>query len=233
MFPLKTLPNARNTPYLTWVLVLVNALAFAYQLAAHYLARVDLAVIWGIRPGCYLAPQSCGVGTQNAGELLGQPLVVAPFLHGDFWHLVFNLWFLWVFGGGVEDKIGKWRFALLYCGGALAASLAQILSSPLSFVPIIGASGAIAAVLGAYFVAQPKGWVLSYFPPIFFFPVPAPLFLIVWAVAQIWGALNNFSWLGASQSGGIAWMAHVGGFAAGALYGWKLVPWWKATKTAQ
>jgi membrane associated rhomboid family serine protease len=227
MFPLKTLPNSKKKPVLTRLLVILNVLVFLAQWLLQIIWNVDLAALWGVIPRCYFAPTSCGVVSLDAA----QPLWIAPlaalFLHADVLHLAFNLLFLSAFGGGLEDKIGRIRFVLVYFGGGLAADAAHVAFHPFSQIPTIGASGAIAAVLGAYLVTLPKAWVLTYLPPIFFFPVPAPLFLVVWIVGQISGALGDFHFGLASTGGDIAWMAHLGGFVAGAFYGWKVAPWSK------
>ncbi len=221
MFPLKTLPNARRTPYLTRFLVLLCVLAFGVQWILWTARGVDLAQIYGVVPRCSLLPSACGISLRGGAQDWWLPFLVSLFLHGGLLHLAFNMLFLSAFGGGLEDKIGRLRFLLVYFGGGIAASAAHILFHPLSMAPTIGASGAIAAVLGAYLVALPKAWVLTYFPPIFFFPVPAPLFLLIWSAGQITSAFGN--WVSPTAQGSdIAWMAHLGGFAAGAFYGWRL-----------
>lgn len=227
MFPLKTLPKSGKTPHLTRFLIALCVLAFGAQWVLQVARGVDLVAMYGIVPRCYTVPGSCDAVSVAGARSLGLDLVAALFLHGDIWHLGFNMLFLSVFGGGLEDKIGKIRLALVYFGGGLFASAAHIIFHPLSNAPTIGASGAIAAILGAYFIMQPKGWVLTYLPPIFFFPAPAPLFLVIWMFGQISGALSHFPLGGASQGDNIAWMAHLGGFGAGALYGWRLAPWVK------
>ena len=233
MFPLKTLPKSSKTPHLTRLLIAINVLVFVAQWFLQVARGVDIAGIYGVVPRCFTVPSGCGVSSLESSKSLWVSLLAALFLHADVWHLGFNMLFLSVFGGGLEDKLGKIRFALIYFGGGMFASAAHILFNPFSSIPTIGASGAIAAVLGAYFITQPKGWVLTYLPPIFFFPAPAPLFLVIWIVGQISGALSHLPWLSASGAagGGIAWMAHLGGFGAGALYGWRLAPWVKRKAT--
>ncbi len=227
MFPLKTLPGAKKAPYLTRLLIALCVLAFGAQWLLQFARGVDAAGIYGVVPRCFTVPSSCGVSSLESSNRLWTSLFAALFLHADLLHLGFNMLFLSAFGGGLEDKIGKIRFVLVYFGGGIVASAAHILFHPFSDAPTIGASGAIAAVLGAYFITQPKGWVLTYLPPIFFFPVPAPLFLVIWIGGQLSGAFSNFHLAGASSGSNIAWMAHLGGFLAGALYGWRLSPWTK------
>lgn len=232
MFPLKSLPEPRRKPYCTWTLVFVNILAFMAQGAMHFFQGTDAAVSYGVIPAryfCYLSPAACGIKTVQNVEPLGWQLLTSMFLHADLLHLGFNMLFLWIFGTGLEDKLGKFQYLLVYFGGGILAAVAHIVTHLDSASPVIGASGAIAAVLGAYLIVLPKAWVLTYIPPIFFVPVPAPLFLALWAAFQAWNALHNIHipFVSTSQGGGVAWVAHLGGFAAGALYGWRTAPWGK------
>jgi membrane associated rhomboid family serine protease len=128
-------------------------------------------------------------------------------LHGSWLHLLGNMWFLWVFGNNVEDRLGRLRYVGFYVVGGLAASLGQVAVSPNAIVPMIGASGAIAAVLGAYLFLFPKAKVLAVVLPFFFLPfvVPAWLLLLVWLALQFFTNLNS----------GVAWVAHVSGFLFG------------------
>jgi membrane associated rhomboid family serine protease len=136
-------------------------------------------------------------------------LVTYMFLHGGFWHLAGNMLFLWVFGDNIEDSMGHGRFAAFYLAGGAVAGLVQVLVEPLSRTPVIGASGAVAAVLGAYLILHPKAKILV---PIIIFPVylPAWLLLSAWIGFQVWVVL-------AGAAPGVAWWAHIGGFAAGAI----------------
>jgi membrane associated rhomboid family serine protease len=233
MFPLKTLPNTKKKPHLTRFLVFLNVLVFLGQWFFEIFQGVDLASIWGVVPHCYIAPGGCGVVSLEGARVLWIAPLAALFLHADVLHLAFNMLFLSCFGGGLEDKVGRVRYALIYFGGGFAASAAHVVFHLFSNHPTIGASGAIAAVLGAYLVVLPKAWVLTYVPPFFFFPVPAPLFLVVWILGQVTGALGDFHPGQASEGGGIAWMAHLGGFLAGAFYGWRIAPWVKKKKASR
>jgi membrane associated rhomboid family serine protease len=232
MIPLKTLPNAPRRPYWTWLLALVCLLAFIGQQGAWYLARIDVASSLGVVPRRLLSPALWAstwnyVGTPGGVRLLEPPLfspVYALFLHADIWHLGFNLLFLLVFGAALESELGRTRFLVCYFWGGFVAALAHIAFHLGSAVPAIGASGAIAALLGAYLVRLPRAWVLTYFPPIFLFPVPAPLFLLVWIGGQVAGAWHAGGWMSAPSGSEIAWMAHVGGFAFGACYGFVTRP---------
>lgn len=227
MIPLKTLPNAPQRPYWTWFLALLCVLAFVAQWVVWQWGHVDVASSFGVVPRQVLSP-SLWVGTwSELGEREGvrhlNPRLFSPFLslflHADILHLGFNLLFLVVFGTALESELGRIRFLLCYFLGGFTATLAHIAFHPWSGVPAIGASGAIAALLGAYLVRLPRAWVLTYFPPIFLFPVPAPLFLLVWIAGQVAGAWHAGGWLSAPSGTEIAWTAHLGGFAFGAWYG--------------
>jgi len=219
MLPLRAVHPPKSPPFVTRLLVVLCVGAFVYQI----LSPRDLAQSFGVRPACYFSPDSCGIALAAGGEKLWQPLWASLFLHAGFLHLAFNVLFLWVFGGGVEEKFGKPRMALFYFACGLAAHIAHIGSHPFSRVPTIGASGAIAGVLGAYLVLQPRSWILTYFPPIFLFPVPAPVFLVMWIAAQFTGALSAVSFLdtGHAQGDNIAWLAHLGGFVFGTYWAWR------------
>jgi Uncharacterized membrane protein (homolog of Drosophila rhomboid) len=151
----------------------------------------------------------------NAGTVLS-----SMFLHGGWLHIIGNMWFLYVFGDNVEDALGHGRYILFYLGGGLAAALTQALFSPASTVPTIGASGAIAAVLGAYMVWFPHSRVRTLVFLLIFvtvIDVPAVLFLAYWFLIQFFQ--GTLSLAAAPAAGGIAWFAHVGGFVFGVLVG--------------
>ena len=127
--------------------------------------------------------------------------------------------FLWIFGNNIEDRVGRRRFLIFYLLGGLAASALQIAAGPSSDVPNIGASGAIAAVLGGYLLLYPTAAVITYIPPFFFFPLPAVFFLVGWFALQILAASSVQV---GSAGGGVAYFAHIGGFAFGLL----TIRWW-------
>ncbi len=149
------------------------------------------------------------------------PVLSSAFLHGGPAHVLGNAWFLWVFGRSLEEHIGGARFLLIYMFGAVAAGLAQVASDPGSEVPMVGASGAISAVMGAYFVRLPTRWIVSLVPwvvPVL--PVPAFVFLVLWFALQVTQGMDTLG--STSGGGGVAWWAHAGGFVAGALVVWLL-----------
>ena len=136
------------------------------------------------------------------------------FLHASWLHLIGNMWFLWIFGDNIEDYLGHFTYLLFYLVSGFAAAVAHILLNAGSNVPSVGASGAIAGVMGAYFVLYPRAHVLMWFPPIFFFHLPAWLVLGYWFFVQfLSGAATSIAETG--ETGGIAFWAHVGGFVTG------------------
>lgn len=139
------------------------------------------------------------------------------FLHGGVAHVLGNCWFLWVFGNNVEDRLGSFGFLLFYLASGLAAALAQVAVQPGSAIPMVGASGAISGVLGAYLVFFPRAWVISLVPWIVpILPIPAVLFLVLWFVVQAYAGVGSLM-DGSAAAGGVAWFAHAGGFIAGVV----------------
>ena len=148
------------------------------------------------------------------------------FIHGGVLHLLGNMWFLWIFGGNVEDRIGSFRFLLFYAVVGGAAAAAQIAAGPGSALPMVGASGAISGVLGAYLILFPTAFVWSLVPWIVpILPVPAVVFLVLWFVMQAYNGVGSLL-AGTSSGGGVAWWAHAGGFVAGAA----IILWAKRAK---
>lgn len=220
MIPIRDVIPSRTRPYVTFSLIAANALVFLYQLS------LDPALIDPFLERFALEPARLSLGTAPT-------LVTATFLHGGWTHLLGNLLFLWIFGDNVEDRFGHGRFLAFYLFAGVAANLAQAAASPGSFVPVLGASGAIAAIMGAYFVLFPRSrvvmliWLLFY---IDFVEIPAVLFLGFWFLFQFIGGLGQAA---SAAGGGIAFFAHIGGFVVGALLGRVLarpervaVSWW-------
>jgi hypothetical protein len=198
----------------TLALIAANVAAFAYELSLGPALEGFLRE-YGVVPA-RLAGQWIA-GARGWGELA--PILTAMFLHGGWLHLVLNLWFLWIFGDNVEDRIGHSRYLVLYLAAGTAATLAHVLANPASTLPTVGASGAIAGVLGAYFLAYPRARVTTLIPIFVFIHVAV---LPAWVVLGMWFALQFLSGalsLATTQAsaGGVAWWAHIGGFAAGVL----------------
>jgi len=145
------------------------------------------------------------------------PILTSMFLHASWLHLIGNMWFLWIFGDNIEDYLGHFSYLLFYLVCGLAAAITHILLNAGSRLPSVGASGAIAGVMGAYFVLYPKARVMMWFPPIFFFHLPAWLVLGYWFFMQfLSGAATSIAET-SQTNGGIAFWAHVGGFVAGVV----------------
>ena len=147
------------------------------------------------------------------------PFFTSIFMHGGWFHLLGNVLFLYIFGDNIEDTLGHIRFAFFYIGCGVAASLIHLLTHPNSAIPTIGASGAIAGVMGAYFLLFPGSRIVTLVPFFFFFQlieIPAFVFLGIWFLIQFLS--GSFSFALSSDSSGIAWWAHIGGFAVGAGY---------------
>jgi len=198
MFPLSDVIPSRTRPVVTISLIALNALMFLYQLQLDEVTHQRLAYELGVIPRFL-----------SYGDI-----VTSMFLHGDILHFLGNMVFLWIFGDNVEDRVGHGGFILFYIGTGTAAALAQVFANPTSVVPIIGASGAIAGVMGAYFVLYPHSRILTAVFLVLFLDIveiPAIFFLGVWFILQVLhGSLSS-----TAEGGGVAFWAHAGGFAAG------------------
>jgi membrane associated rhomboid family serine protease len=207
MIPLRDTQRSRTAPVITMSLIVVNTLVFLHETAlGPYLQSFVFA--YGLVPIRFTAWP--GPALDPARFL---PLVTSMFWHGGWLHLIGNMLYLWVFGDNVEDHLGHARFLLFYLLAGALAGLTQVALDPYSQLPTVGASGAIAGVLGAYLVTFPRAKVVTW--PFFFIPIPAFIYLALWFAAQL---LSGIGSLGApTQTGGVAVWAHVGGFVAGAL----------------
>lgn len=213
MIPLHDTIPSRSWPLVTLFLIVVNALAFFYEIRLGP-ALEQFLFNYGFIPARYLYVVQ--VDPWNLPARFG-PMFSSMFLHGGWLHLISNMWILWIFGDNVEDRLGRGRFLLYYLVCGVAAAYFHYLTGPLSRIPVVGASGAIAGVMGGYFVLFPRARVVA-LVPIFFFlhilTVPAVIFLAFWFFMQLF---NGMVASAASFGGGVAWWAHVSGFLAGAL----------------
>lgn len=210
MLPLWDTEKHRRAPVVTVLLIAVNAGVFLYQLALSLQSRGALA---GFMDRHALVP---AVLIDRFTEWAGWKTVLSSmFLHGGVAHLLGNCWFLWIFGGNVEDRLGRFRFLVFYLLAGVAGALAQVAVNPGSTIPMVGASGAISGVLGAYFILLPTAWVVTLVPWIVpVLPIPAFVFLFVWFAFQAMSGVGSLM-SGSAAGGGVAWWAHAGGFAAG------------------
>lgn len=204
MIPLRSTERVQAATAVTGILIAVNVLIFLYQVSLG--PSVNLFVErWGIVPDSI------------SGNL--QTLLTSMFLHGGWLHLLGNMLFLWVFGRNVEDLIGGGRFLVFYLCCGLAAAVLQVVTNPYSRVPTIGASGAIAGVMGAYLIKFPRARIVTLVPIIVFITtveIPAWAMLLWWFVIQLFSGLGSLATTNYA-GGGIAWFAHIGGFVAGML----------------
>jgi membrane associated rhomboid family serine protease len=225
MFPIRDTIAHRHAPVMTWILIAANAAAFGYQLLLPDAALAELVHLCGIVPARFTHPEWAARMGYPEADLW--PFLTSMFLHGGWLHVVANLWTLWIFGDNVEDRMGPLRFLAFYLACGLAAGAIHFLTNAASTAPTIGASGAIAGVMGAYFVLYPRARVLTVVPVFFwplFFELPAVVYLGFWFLMQFFSGAMAVT-ASAQEVGGIAWWAHVGGFVAGiALLGLFLRP---------
>ncbi len=202
MIPLRDVIPSRTTPFVTMALIAINAAVFIFQLSLGDRGN-DFALQFGLVPAYFS----------------WVTVFTSMFLHAGLLHVGGNMLYLWIFGDNVEDRMGHGRFVVFYLLCGVAAALAQTYTSPESTVPMVGASGAIAGVMGAYFVLYPHSRVVTLIPIIFFFQIveiPAIFFLGIWFLMQLVNGMGSFLATTARQpGGGIAVWAHVAGFVAG------------------
>lgn len=205
MFPIRDHNPSGRVPYVTYALIVINVLVFISYAAV----LNDNAKMASILGDFALVPAELSAGEQT------YTLLTSMFMHGGWMHLIGNMLFLWIFGDNLEDAFGHIGFLAFYLVSGVAADMAHILPDPTSQVPLVGASGAIAGVMGGYLLLYPKAQVDILFIFIVFFRV---FTLSAWIVLSIWLGLQIFSGLGTSiNGGGVAYWAHVGGFVAGIL----------------
>jgi membrane associated rhomboid family serine protease len=217
VIPLRDINPTRSRPVVTYALIAANVAVFLYQfqLSRTPGAFDEFLLRWGFVPYFFAKEPHWGS--------IETPFT-SMFMHGDFLHLISNMWFLHIFGDNIEDVLGRSRFILFYLLCGLVAAFAQLIVEPGSRVPMVGASGAIAGVLAAYLRLFPRARVLTLIP-IFIVPflreLPAVFFIVLWFVVQLISGIGSLGALG--RGGGIAFFAHIGGFVAGlwllALFG--------------
>lgn len=218
MIPIKDSPRAQRFPFVNIAIILVNALAFYFELTMGPVRLEAFINHFGLIPARLLAVDFSAPASAFAGV---GPLFTSMFIHAGWVHIIGNMLFLWIFGDNVEDRLGHVGYALFYMlcgiGAGLAHAFLTTAISGGSAVPTIGASGAIAGVMGAYVVLYPRARVLTLIPVIFyawFIEVPAWIYLGIWVVIQLFTGVLD---LAGATTGGVAWWAHVGGFAAGVV----------------
>ncbi|RNC67482.1 MAG: rhomboid family intramembrane serine protease [Desulfuromonadales bacterium] len=223
MIPLKDYNPTRCFPVVSVVFIALNILVFLVdRFTGHYEPMIVETARGLVRTHQFVGGLSAGYAlvpaTFASVPFLAWPTVfTSMFLHGNWLHIGSNMLYLWIFGNNVEDVLGRFRFVLFYFACGAVAALAQVVSAPGSNIPMVGASGAVAGVMGAYLLLFPKARILTLVPIIFFFTfIEVPAFIIIgyWALIQF----LNANWLGGGElRGGVAYFAHIGGFVAGVV----------------
>ncbi|MEO9515583.1 MAG: rhomboid family intramembrane serine protease [Paracoccaceae bacterium] len=211
MFPIRDHNPSGSTPYVTWALMVANILVFLSYAGS----LSDIQYINAIYENWAMLPKEIAAGKAS------HTLFSSMFLHAGWMHLAGNMLFLYIFGDNIEDEMGHFSYLIFYISCGLAASMLQVLADPTSPIPTVGASGAIAGVMGGYLLMFPKARVdILLILVIFFrvFPIPAWIMLVLWFAMQFVGVLGSDT-----QQGGVAYWAHAGGFIAGLLL---TVPLW-------
>jgi membrane associated rhomboid family serine protease len=233
MIPLKDDTPRFTTPYVTYFLLGFNILIFLLQWFAERSqpgASDQMAVVFGLIPAKIQIALAGGQVPYRLIDFFGTryvsptaallPILTSMFMHSGWWHIISNMWVLWIFGDNVEDYLGHFVYLLFYIAAGIAGGVVHVLFNWNSVIPTVGASGAIAGVMGAYFVLYPKARVLTLVPFlfVFFLWLPAWIVLGYWFLAQfLGGAATAISAHAAAGQGGVAFWAHVGGFATGLL----------------
>jgi len=203
LIPLRDVIPSRTTPGVTITLIALNVGVYLFGLALSHDGREAFVYAFGLVPAYFSIVN----------------VFTAMFVHGGFMHLAGNMLFLWIFGDNVEDRVGHGRFIAFYLMCGVAAAVAQTVLNRNSLVPMVGASGAIAGVMGAYLVLYPNSRILMLFPfPVFVFELPAVVFLVIWFFVQFLNGINQLPVFERNAiSGGVAFWAHVMGFVSGVL----------------
>jgi membrane associated rhomboid family serine protease len=218
MIPIRNAVASRYPPVVTWMLIATNVLVFLIENSLSPLELEQFLRQFALIPARYF--ELIAYGDVNFSPAYVLPLFTMMFLHGGWLHLILNMWTLWLFGPTVEDRLGHGRYLVFYVACGVAASVAHLFFNPTSLVPALGASGAIAGVLGCYMRLFPLARVIVLVPIIFiplFFEVYAFVFVGLWFLLQV--LQGTVELLMPSATGGVAWWAHVGGFVAGYLLG--------------
>jgi membrane associated rhomboid family serine protease len=219
MIPIRDDTPRYSTPFVNYFLIGLNLLVFLYEVfALDVRSRAAFMAQFGVVPAWITGAIPSYLHAQQGFSLL--PIMTSMFLHASWLHVIANMWVLWIFGDNIEDHLGHFLYLIFYLLSGIAASLLHIFFNSASTVPSVGASGAIAGVMGAYFVLYPSARVLTLVPIIFFFSfiwLPAWIVLGYWFVVQfLSGAATSIAY-SSQTGGGIAFWAHVGGFVAGVV----------------
>jgi membrane associated rhomboid family serine protease len=205
MIPLRDVIPSRTTPYITVTIICLNAVAWLFEVSLPHETLNEFLTVYGVVPAYFAWPT----------------LITSMFLHGSWSHVIGNMWYLWIFGDNVEDRLGHGGYIIFYLLCGIVAAFGQIVADPNSMLPTIGASGAIAGIMGAYFVLYPRSRVLTLIPLIIWweiFELPAIVLLGFWFLMQLVYSVGSIAVTASTHgSGGVAFMAHVAGFVFGGL----------------
>jgi membrane associated rhomboid family serine protease len=214
MFPLYDDTPRYSTPYINFFLLALNTLVFVFEVTLTPKGLNQFITVFGTVPAHVTAFVHGYRGIDAISAFV--PVVTSMFIHASWGHLIFNMWALYIFGDNIEDYLGHFRYLIFYLVTGLAASLLHIVMNPTSTLPSVGASGAIAGVMGAYFILYPSARVLTWVFFIVFVWLPAWVVLGFWFVGQfLSGAATSIAYTSQTSGGGIAFWAHVGGFVTG------------------
>jgi len=218
MIPIRDDTPRYSTPFVTYFIIALNVLIFLFELSIGGQSQHALNAFiydFGVVPRRF--DQALALHSSQSLPALSLTILTSMFLHGGWAHIFFNMLFLWIFGDNIEDRLGHFLYLIFYLLSGSAAAVTHILLNTGSKIPTVGASGAIAGVMGAYFVLYPRARVMTWIPPIFFVHLPAWLFLGYWFVVQFLIGASTAIAETSQNSGGVAVWAHVGGFVAGIL----------------
>ena len=216
MIPIRDTIPSQKFPYAVVTLIAINVVMFIRELALPPELTEHFIYLFGLVPARYTHP---AWAAQAGFPRTYLPFLTTMFLHGGWLHIIGNMWVLWIFGDNVEDRMGPVRFLIFYVVCGLSAAVVHVVTNPGSTVPAVGASGAIAGVMAAYFALFPRARIVAMLPIFFyplFFTVPAFLYLGFWFLTQIFS--GTLAVASEREVGGIAWWAHIGGFASGILF---------------
>jgi membrane associated rhomboid family serine protease len=203
MFPLKDTQPSYSRPVVTIALIAINLLVFLFEASLGSYTRNALIEYYGLVPD----------------HVRLSAVLTSMFLHGGWMHVLGNMWFLWIFGDNIEDLLGHAKFLVFYLLCGMVAALGQVIANPYSTIPMVGASGAIAGVMGAYLVKFPRARIVTLVFVLFFITtieIPAPLMLAYWFFIQLFSGFGSIARTHVSESG-TAFFAHIAGFVAGVV----------------
>ena len=212
LIPLRDSTRSHHFPYVTVTIIILNLYIYFQQFASSQSELTSIISNYALVP----ANLTANFQGYSFFGLLHLPLVTSIFLHGSWFHVIFNMLYLWIFGDNIEDKLGPVRFIIFYLLCGIAGNLAHVFIDPSSPIPLVGASGAIAGLLGAYVITFPRAKVTSLFFILFFFfirDIPAIYFILFWFILQVINGVASIGIMGNAT----AWWAHIGGFLFGIL----------------